>query len=103
MKENLIRNNATQRIFSSGNYHSNNLEITYYGFTALFKYADDSTIVAPALGNTDTSVRYPPLSCSLDKPRLFYIFSSLNNKLSNVVLIKCGSLYHKFSVHSYFW
>ena len=43
------------------------------------------------------------ISCSLDKPRLFYIFSSLNNKLSNVVLIKCGSLYHKFSVYSYFW
>ena len=34
----------------------NDLEITYDGFPALFKYADDSTIVAPALGNTDTSV-----------------------------------------------
>ena len=43
------------------------------------------------------------ISCSLDKPKLFYIFSSLNNKLSNVVLIKCGSLYHKFSLYSYFW
>ena len=31
------------------------LEIIYDGFP-LFKYADDSTIVAPVLGNTDTSV-----------------------------------------------
>ena len=34
----------------------NDLEITYDGFPALFKYTDDSIIVAPVLGNTDTSV-----------------------------------------------
>ena len=38
------------------NIFLNDLEITYDGFRALFKYADDSTIVAPVLGNTDTSV-----------------------------------------------
>ena len=38
------------------NIFLNDFEITYDGFPALFKYADDSTIVAPVLGNTDTSV-----------------------------------------------
>jgi len=38
------------------NIFLNDLEITYDGFPALFKYADDSTIVAPVLGSTDTSV-----------------------------------------------
>ena len=38
------------------NIFLNDLKITYVGFPALFKYADDSTIVAPAQGNTDTSV-----------------------------------------------
>ena len=38
------------------NIFLNDLEITYGGFPALFKYADDSTTVAPVLGNTDTSV-----------------------------------------------
>ena len=33
--------------------HFDDVEITYDGFPALFKYADDSTIVAPVLGNTD--------------------------------------------------
>ena len=40
------------------NIFRNDLEITYDGFPALFKYADDSTIVAPVLGNTDTSVAF---------------------------------------------
>ena len=38
------------------NIFLNDLEITCDGFPALFKYADDSTIAAPVLGNTDTSV-----------------------------------------------
>ena len=38
------------------NIFLNDLEITYDGFPALFKYTDDSIIVAPVLGNTDTSV-----------------------------------------------
>ena len=38
------------------NIFLNDLEITYDGFPGLFKYADDSTIVAPVLGNTDSSV-----------------------------------------------
>ena len=37
----------------SFNIFLNDVEITYDGFPALFKYADDSTIVAPVLGNTD--------------------------------------------------
>ena len=38
------------------NIFLNDLEITYDGFPALFKYADDSKIVAPVLGNPDTFV-----------------------------------------------
>ena len=38
------------------NIFLNDLEITYDGFPVLFKYADDSKIVAPVLGNPDTFV-----------------------------------------------
>ena len=38
------------------NIFLNDLEITCDGFPVLFKYADDSKIVAPVLGNPDTFV-----------------------------------------------
>lgn len=41
------------------NIFLNDIEITYDGFLALFKYADDSTIVAPVLGNTDIITSVP--------------------------------------------
>ena len=55
-----VVNRGTTQSSDSGphlfNIFLNDLEITYEGFPALFKYADDSTIVAPVLGNSDTSV-----------------------------------------------
>ena len=38
------------------NLFLNDLEITYGSFPALFKNADDSTVVGPVLGNIDSSV-----------------------------------------------
>ena len=50
------------------NIFLDDLETTYDGFSALFKYAYDSTIVTPVLGNTDTSVALLNvfLNCSPD-------------------------------------
>ena len=77
------------------NIFLNDLEITYDGFPALFKYADDSTIVAPVLGNTDTSValvnellnwsRDNRMSCNPSKCKELVIRKKSNKDTYNLV------------------